>query len=65
MYFIFKKRKKFSSAKRIYESSFPFSDYGTEKYFNFYKDEDIGIPTKWTAPLTEQVNKFNNNIGIR
>jgi len=51
---IFKKRKS-NSAKRVYQSSLPLIDNENNPvFFDFYKDDNVGISSEWRAPLVEQ-----------
>jgi hypothetical protein len=54
-YSIFKRRQS-ASCKKIYQSDLPLQDNSglNLKYFQFYRDSDIGITTPWRAPLIPQ-----------
>jgi hypothetical protein len=52
-YTLFKRRKS-SSCKKIYQSDLPLQEGLDLKYFQFYRDSDIGITTPWRASLIPQ-----------
>ncbi len=49
------KKFKCSSAKSIYRSTFPFVDSDkSPHFFNFFRDDDIGLTSQWRATLIPQ-----------